>query len=150
MSSDPYNLNRFLQAQEAVYRTVVEELKSGCKRSHWMWFIFPQIEGLGFSPTARFYALSSLGEAADYFKHPVLGSRLLECTKLVNAVQGLTIRQILGSPDDLKFRSSMTLFALATEDNPLFLNALRKYYKGIPDRLTLDILGVKASIFPSA
>jgi len=114
-----------------------------------MWFIFPQIDGLGYSATARFYAISSLGEAADYLQHTILGQRLLECTELVNAVEGRAIRQILGSPDDLKFRSSMTLFALATEDNLMFLKALNKYYKGIPDRTTLDILGMakKASIF---
>jgi uncharacterized protein (DUF1810 family) len=151
MGSDSNNLDRFLKAQEPVYTRVLEELRSGCKRSHWMWYIFPQIAGLGYSPTARFYAISSLDEAVDYLDHPVLGARLKECTELVYAVEGLAIRQILGSPDDLKFRSSMTLFALATEDNHLFLDALRKYCKGIPDRTTLDILGMakKTSIFPS-
>jgi uncharacterized protein (DUF1810 family) len=116
-----------------------------------MWYIFPQIDGLGYSSTARFYAISSFNEASDYLKHPVLGARLKECTKLVNTSKGLTIRQVLGYPDDLKFRSCMTLFALATEDNHLFLDALDKYYKGIPDRTTLDILGMakKASIFRS-
>ena len=152
MESDRYNLNRFVKAQETVYSRVVEELQSGCKRSHWMWFIFPQIQGLGHSSMARFYAVSSLGEAADYVNHPILGVRLRECTELINAVQRLAIMKILGSPDDLKFRSSMTLFALATEDNRLFLDALRKYYKGVPDRTTLDILGMvkKASIFSAS
>ncbi len=151
MENDHYNLNRFLKAQEPVYSRVLQELKSGCKRSHWMWYIFPQIDGLGYSSTARFYAISSFNEAVDYLKHPVLGARLKECTELVNAVEELAIRQILGYPDDMKFRSCMTLFALVTEDNHLFLDALHKYYKGIPDRTTLDILGMtnKASIFHS-
>ncbi len=149
MRDDPYDLDRFLQAQEGVYPAAIRELAAGCKTSHWMWYIFPQVSGLGHSTMARYYALSSLSEAASYRKHPVLGSRLLECTKLVNAVQGRSIREILGYPDDLKFRSSMTLFALTTEDNLIFLEALRKYYKGIPDRTTLHILGMakKASLF---
>ena len=151
MASDTYNLDRFLKAQERVYPSVVRELADGRKRSHWMWYIFPQISGLGHSSTARLYSLESLAEARCYAIHPLLSARLLACTNLVNAVRGRPIRQILGSPDDLKFRSSMTLFALASEENHSFLEALRIYYKGIPDHLTLGILGMagQASVFNS-
>ena len=125
--SDPYDLQRFVDAQNPVYDKVRAELRDGSKRSHWMWFVFPQIEGLGFSPLARKFAISSLAEAAAYLQHPVLGPRLAECTELVNHVEGRTIEQIFGYPDDLKFRSSMTLFAQATTDNQVFKAALAKY-----------------------
>src|SRR3974390_3102694 len=108
--TDPFDLERFVDAQAPVYRQVLSELSHGRKQSHWMWFVFPQLAGLGHSAMAQRYALSSRKEAVAYLGHAILGPRLQECTALVNAVEGQTIRQILGSPDDLKFRSSMTLF----------------------------------------
>ena len=138
--SEPYDLQRFVDAQNPVYEKVHAELREGRKRSHWMWFIFPQIVGLGFSPLARRFAISSLSEAAAFLGHPILGPRLAECTRLVNLVAGRRIEQIFGYPDDLKFRSSMTLFAYATTDNRLFLDALRKYFAGEFDPATLTRL----------
>ena len=134
--SDSFNLRRFVDAQASVYPQVVAELSRGRKESHWMWFIFPQIEGLGFSPLARKFAISSLAEAAAYLAHPVLGSRLTECTRLVNLVEGRAIEQIFGYPDDLKLRSSMTLFAHAAPDNRVFTDALQKYFGGEFDPAT--------------
>lgn len=140
-ASDPYDLNRFIKAQAAVYPHVVAELRDGRKRSHWMWFVFPQLRGLGSSPTADRYGISSLGEAKGYLRHNVLGPRLYECTRLVNQVQGQSIGEIFGSPDDLKLCSSMTLFARATDDNQDFIALLDKYYDGRHDQLTLERLG---------
>ena len=137
---DIYDLGRFVNAQAAVYPQVVAELQAGEKRSHWIWFIFPQIKGLGRSPMAELYAIASLAEAQAYARHPLLGPRLHECTRLVNEVEGRTIHQILGNPDNLKFRSSMTLFARAAPANPLFQQALDKYFAGQPDSLTLQLL----------
>lgn len=137
---DPFDLKRFVDAQAPVYQRVVAELSRGRKQSHWMWFIFPQLAGLGFSEMAQRYAITSRDEAIAYLKHDVLEPRLLECTALVNAVEGKTIREILGSPDDLKFRSSMTLFA-AVSSNPAFPVAIAKYYGGVADRRTLELLG---------
>jgi uncharacterized protein (DUF1810 family) len=116
------------------------ELRAGSKRSHWIWFIFPQMKGLGHSAQADYYGIGSLEEAAAYLQHPVLGSRLEECARLVNLVEGRTIQQIFGSPDDLKFRSSMTLFARIAPENPAFAEALTKYFDGQPDPLTLELL----------
>jgi uncharacterized protein (DUF1810 family) len=138
--SDPYDLQRFVDAQNPVYDRVRTELQEGRKRSHWMWFIFPQIAGLGSSPLARRFAISSLSEAAAYLQHPVLGPRLAECTRLVNLIEGRSIEQIFGSPDDLKFRSSMTLFARASADNQVFADALQKYFNGEFDPATLERL----------
>jgi uncharacterized protein (DUF1810 family) len=138
--NDPYDLQRFIDAQNPVYDEVCSELRDGRKKSHWMWFVFPQIEGLGFNPLARKFAISSLAEAAAYLQHPVLGPRLAECTELVNHVEGRTIEQIFGYPDDLKFRSSMTLFAHATPDSRVFLDALQKYSKGEFDPATMERL----------
>ena len=135
--SDPYNLQRFVDAQNPVYDKVCSELRDGRKKSHWMWFIFPQVDGLGSSELARKFAISSLAEAAAYLAHPVLGSRLTECTRLVNLVEGRPIEQIFGFPDDLKFRSSMTLFVHATPDNRVFVDALQKYFGGEFDPATL-------------
>jgi uncharacterized protein (DUF1810 family) len=135
--SDPYDLQRFVDAQNAAYDKVCSELRDGRKKSHWMWFVFPQIEGLGSSPPARKFAISSLAEAAAYLTHPILGSRLAECTRLVNLIEGRPIEQIFGYPDDLKFRSSMTLFANATSDNRVFIDALQKYFSGEFDPATL-------------
>ncbi|MGL4264351.1 MAG: DUF1810 domain-containing protein [Afipia sp.] len=138
--SDPFDLQRFVDAQAPVYSRVVSELRAGRKQSHWMWFIFPQIEGLGHSAMAQRYAISSRAEALAYLDHPVLGPRLRECTALVNAVIGRGIHAILGSPDDMKFKSSMTLFAKVTADNADFAAALRKYYEGEFDAATIAAL----------
>ncbi|HEY2448580.1 MAG TPA: DUF1810 domain-containing protein [Mycobacterium sp.] len=136
-ASDPFDLQRFVDAQARVYPSVLDELRAGRKRSHWIWFVFPQIAGLGSSSTAAHYAISSIDEARAYLRHEVLGPRLRECTQLVNAVQGRSIGEIFGSPDDLKVRSSMTLFARATEDNADFVKLLARYYDGEEDALTL-------------
>jgi uncharacterized protein (DUF1810 family) len=140
MMSDPFNLQRFVDAQEPLFEHVTAELRAGLKRTHWMWFIFPQIRGLGFSRMAQHYAIASLQEAAAYLHHPVLGPRLRDCTRTVNEVQGRSIEQIFGDPDFRKFRSSMTLFARATSDNRTFLEALDKYHGGEPDGATLERL----------
>ncbi len=140
MASDPFDLKRFVDAQATVYRNVVEELRAGRKRSHWMWFVFPQLRGLGSSPTAVHYGISSLGEARAYLAHELLGPRLRECTRLVNDVQDRSAADIFGSPDDLKLRSSMTLFAHAIDDNGDFVALLDKYYGGRQDQLTLERL----------
>lgn len=138
--SDPFDLARFVQAQEPVLPQVRRELAAGAKRTHWMWFVFPQLAGLGYSAMARHYGIVSLAEACAYLAHPVLGARLLDCTSLVNAVEGRTIAQILGGPDDLKFRSSMTLFAAADPDAPVFREALSRYFGGVPDPRTTGLL----------
>jgi uncharacterized protein (DUF1810 family) len=138
--NDPHNLQRFVDAQDRVFEQVSSELREGRKRSHWMWFIFPQIEGLGHSHMARKYAIASRAEAAAYLEHPVLGPRLRECTRLVNLVEGRSIEEILGHPDDHKFRSSMTLFAHASADNQVFLDALAKYFKSEFDGATVERL----------
>ena len=134
---DPFNLRRFVDAQNPVYDQVRSELRQANKTGHWMWFIFPQIQGLGHSPLARKFAISSLDEANAYLQHSTLGPRLIECTRLVNESAGLTIQQIFGYPDDLKFRSCMTLFAHAKPDNRVFLDALQKYFGGEFDPLTI-------------
>ena len=134
-----FDLTRFIEAQEPVYAQVVRELAHGRKESHWMWFIFPQVSGLGFSPMARRFAIGSRQEAQDYLAHPLLGGRLSECTGLVLAVHDRTIHQILGAPDDVKFRSSMTLFS-AVSTLPIFAEALTKYFPQGSDPATLDIL----------
>jgi uncharacterized protein (DUF1810 family) len=137
---DPYDLQRFVDAQNLVYAEVREELAAGRKRGHWMWFIFPQIRGLGSSAMAQRFAISSLPEAEAYMRHPVLGQRLRETTRLVNGIDGRSIEDIFGYPDYLKFRSSMTLFARATGDNKVFIEALRKYFEGENDLDTLRLL----------
>lgn len=131
------DLQRFVQAQERVYESVLRELRAGYKASHWMWFVFPQIEGLGRSDMAIHFAIVSLEEAKAYLAHPILGPRLRECTALVNAVVGKTAREVFGHPDDLKFRSSMTLFALAAPDEEWFAAALCKYFNAEQDAATL-------------
>ena len=140
MKSDPFHLQRFVEAQEPVYAQVCAELRQGRKNSHWMWFFFPQIRGLGHSPAAQYYAISGQQEAAAYLRHPVLGARLQECTQLVNAVEGRTVEDIFGYPDDLKFRSSMTLFAQAAPEEEIFRLALEKYFDGQRDERTLELL----------
>lgn len=139
--SDAYDLQRFVEAQDPVFEQVRAELRAGRKTSHWMWFIFPQVRGLGHSPLACKFGIASLQEAKAYLEHPILGPRLRECTRLVNAVQGRSIEEIFGYPDDLKFRSSMTLFSEATADSQIFKDVLQKYFAGEPDRLTLQQLG---------
>ena len=138
--TDPYDLQRFVDAQEPVIAQVKTELRSGRKRSHWMWFVFPQVAGLGSSRMARRYAISSRDEAEAYLTHPVLGPRLRECTELVNGIDGGSATDVFGSPDDKKFRSSMTLFD-AVADNPTpFGTALDRYFDGEPDEKTLRFL----------
>jgi uncharacterized protein (DUF1810 family) len=137
MGVDPFHLERFVEAQDGVYESVCEELRRGEKRSHWMWFIFPQIRGLGRSPMAERFAIGSLEEARAYLGHEVLGARLRECTGLVNAVEGRSASEIFGFPDDLKFHSSMTLFARAGVGDDLFREALRQYFAGKEDEVTV-------------
>lgn len=139
-SDDPFNLKRFLLAQDRIYPHVLSELRAGQKVSHWMWFIFPQIRGLGRSPISIEYAISSRDEARTYWQHPVLGPRLKECTGLVLLVEGRSAFEIFDEPDDMKFRSSMTLFAQVAGDDEIFQRALDKYFEGAPDQLTLDRL----------
>jgi uncharacterized protein (DUF1810 family) len=139
-NDDNYDLNRFTSAQHEVYSRVLEELKSGMKRTHWMWFIFPQIHGLGQSTTAVYYAIKSMEEAREYLRHPLLGSRLLECAEAVLAIEGRSASQIFGYPDDLKLKSSMTLFASVADSSPLFVRVLDKYFQGERDARTLQIL----------
>jgi uncharacterized protein (DUF1810 family) len=139
-SFDPFDLERFVEAQGPVMEQVRSELRVGRKRGHWMWFIFPQIRGLGSSATAVHYAIASREEAAAYLKHPVLGPRLVDCTRLVLAVRGRTSGEIFGDVDSMKFRSSMTLFAAATLRETAFEEALQKYFDGVEDALTLEIL----------
>lgn len=137
---DHFDLARFVTAQDEVYVQVLAELRAGRKRTHWMWFVFPQIKGLGGSPMAQRFAISGREEAAAYLAHPLLGPRLHECTKLVVAAPNQSIESILGHPDDLKFRSSMTLFARTAADNANFVAALDKFYGGELDPLTLERL----------
>jgi uncharacterized protein (DUF1810 family) len=132
-----YNLERFVTAQDGVYNTVRSELRGGRKRSHWMWFIFPQMEGLGSSEMARKYAIRSSDEAAAYLAHPVLGARLRECAELVLAIEDTAIGDIFDSPDDLKFHSCMTLFADVAPDEAVFQANLDKYFDGMPDPGTM-------------
>ena len=136
--SDRYDLQRFVEAQGGVYEQVCAELRAGRKRSHWMWFVFPQIRGLGSSPMAMQYAISSLEEAKAYLGHAVLGARLRECAGIVVGLDGKTVEAIFGYPDDLKFHSSMTLFAQVEESGGVFGEALKKYFGGEMDRGTLE------------
>jgi uncharacterized protein (DUF1810 family) len=138
---DPYHLQRFVDAQASCFEQVKSELAAGKKRTHWMWFIFPQLEGLGSSPMAQRFAISGIDEAKAYLAHRVLGDRLRDCTALVNAVSSRSVEDIFGYPDDLKFHSSVTLFAQAShpEDN-VFNEALKKYFNGLTDKNTTDRL----------
>jgi uncharacterized protein (DUF1810 family) len=133
-------LDRFVIAQESIFKQVLSELRAGAKMGHWMWFVFPQIRGLGRSPTSIEYAISSLDEAQAYLQHPVLGPRLKECTQVVLDVDGRSATDIFGTPDDVKFRSSMTLFAQVSRDDDIFHRALQKYFEGVSDQLTLGRL----------
>lgn len=137
---DPFNLRRFVSAQDPVYDRVLEELRSGRKQSHWMWFVFPQIHGLGQSEISRRFAITSRAEAEAYLHHPVLGPRLETCTQLVNEAQGRSAHDIFGSPDNMKFHSCMTLFAVVSSDDSIYRQALAKYFAGSPDPATMDRL----------
>lgn len=139
--NDPYSLQRFVEAQQAVYPQALAEMQAGRKRSHWMWFVFPQIEGLGHSEMAQRYAISDTEHARAYLAHPLLGPRLQECTRALLQHIERPAREILGTPDDLKFRSSMTLFAAVADEPALFERALEAFFEGKPDRLTLERLG---------
>jgi uncharacterized protein (DUF1810 family) len=140
MQDDPYDLGRFLEAQEASYQHALSELRAGQKRSHWSWYILPQVLGLGSSPLSVRFAIRSLAEAKAYLEHPVLGPRLRECVAAMNSHTGLSARQILGEIDAQKFRSCLTLFARADSSEPGFGDALSKYFSGRPDAATLSIL----------
>ncbi len=141
MPSDPFHLQRFLDAQASTYTQAQSELAAGQKRSHWMWFIFPQIQGLGSSSMAQRYAISGLAEARAYLAHTTLGPRLQHCTALVNATENRSLEQIFGYPDDLKFHSSITLFAQAAEPaDTVFATALNRFFSGKPDAATLSRL----------
>jgi uncharacterized protein (DUF1810 family) len=138
--ADPFDLRRFVDAQNRVYDTVLAELRNGAKRSHWIWFVFPQLRGLGHSPTAERFGISSLDEARAYLAHPVLGQRLRECARLVARIDGRSADDIFGWPDNLKVRSSMTLFARATDDDAQFRAVLEKFYNGEEDAATVELL----------
>lgn len=141
VAADPYNLERFIEAQRGVYEQACAELRLGRKTGHWMWFIFPQITGLGFSATSQRYAIQSLDEARAYLEHPVLGPRLREICGILNRIEQKTAHEIFDSPDDMKLRSSVTLFAHATEDKSVFLEVLRKYFGGVEDERTVGLIG---------
>lgn len=136
-----HDLNRFISAQERSYDAALREIKAGHKRTHWMWYIFPQIAGLGFSSTAQFYAISSMQEAKDYYAHPVLGKRLVEISEALLTLDTDDAGAVMGYPDDLKLRSSMTLF-LAASGDAVFQKVLDKFYSGKPDSKTLSIIGL--------
>ena len=138
--NDPFDLQRFVDAQDPMYATVCAELRRGRKEEHWMWFVFPQLRGLGSSPMANRFGISSRAEAEAYLRHPVLGPRLRQCAELVNLVEGRAIEEIFGYPDHLKFRSSMTLFAQVATNNEVFASAIRKYFSGQYDPQTLGRL----------
>ena len=139
-SNDHFDLTRFITAQEMVYSRVLFELRNGRKRTHWMWFIFPQIDGLGNSSTTKHYAIKSIEEAQEYLNHPVLGKRLKECAETVLAIEGRTISEIFGYPDDMKLKSSMTLFSSLADSDHVFISVLNKYFNGESDIRTLNLL----------
>jgi len=142
MQSDK-NLNRFTKAQEGIYETALFELRNGWKQSHWMWFIFPQIDGLGKSDTTRYYAIKNKEEAQLYLNHPLLGARLLECSKAVLEIEGRTVSDIFGYPDDMKFKSSMTLFAAVASPASVFEQALDIFFSGAKDGKTLELMHIQ-------
>ena len=148
-TDDPYDLNRFLRAQEDDYGQALSEIKSGQKRTHWMWYILPQIDGLAFSSTSKHYAIKSVAEAKAYLAHPVLGPRLRECAEAAVGVEGRSAEAIFGSPDDLKLRSCATLFACVSPPGSVFDRLLAKYYGGERDGKTLRLLGLDRGPGPS-
>ena len=139
-AADPHNLQRFVDAQEASFTSALAELKQGRKRGHWIWFVFPQLKGLGHSANSEFYGISGLAETATYLKHPVLGPRLIECVQAVNSVERRSATEIFGEVDAMKFRSSLTLFAKAASSEPVFTQALQKYFNGEFDPVTMSVL----------
>jgi uncharacterized protein (DUF1810 family) len=139
--ADEFNLNRFVSAQEPVYDAVLRELEAGEKTSHWMWFIFPQLRGLGRSSTASFYGIASEAEASAYWRHPLLGKRLADCCSAILRIERKTALEVFGSPDDMKLRSSMTLFERAVPGEPVFAQVLKRYFNGHRDARTLELLG---------
>ena len=141
-ANDPHDLGRFVRAQEGVYPQALAEIRAGEKRSHWMWFTFPQYDGLGFSSTSKRYAIKSLAEAEAYLRHPVLGPRLVECAEAALGVEGRSAAEIFDSPDDMKLRSSATLFAQVSPPESVFHRLLEKYFDGEPDQKTLRLIGV--------
>lgn len=140
-TSNTIDLSRFTTAQESIYDSVLAELRNGRKRTHWMWYIFPQLDGLGFSATSKYYAIKSIEEARQYLNHPVLGRRLLECSEAVLAVEGRSVAEIFGYPDSLKLKSSMTLFTYVAAPGSVFARILDKYFNEEQDTLTLQLLG---------
>jgi uncharacterized protein (DUF1810 family) len=146
VGGDPHNLGRFVQAQEGVYEQALAEISSGKKQSHWMWYIFPQFDGLGFSATSKRYSIKSVAEAEAYLGHPVLGPRLVECAEAALRVQGRTAFAVFGSPDDLKLRSCATLFARVSAPGSVFDQLLDKYFQGERDGKTLRLLGIAPDV----
>jgi uncharacterized protein (DUF1810 family) len=144
-AADPFDLTRFIHAQERDYEQAISEIRSGRKRSHWMWYIFPQFEGLGFSPTSRDYAIKSIAEAEAYLRHPVLGPRLLECVRATLGLEGRSASDVFGSPDDMKLRSCATLFASVSPTESIFEQILDKYFGGRRDEKTVELLGRRSS-----
>ncbi len=139
--NDPYDLRRFVDAQSSAYDRALSEIRSGQKRTHWMWYVFPQYDGLGRSPTAQRFAIKSLEEAEAYLRHPILGSRLVECAEALLGVEGRSAHEIFGSPDDVKLRSSATLFSRVGSPESAFHRILDRYFAGQPDRGTLELIG---------
>ncbi|MEP0872273.1 DUF1810 domain-containing protein [Trichocoleus desertorum AS-A10] len=139
-AGDPYDLNRFVQAQERDYERALSEVKNGRKRSHWMWYIFPQFDGLGFSATSKRYAIKSVAEAKAYLSHPILGPRLIACAEAALSVEGRTAHEIFGSPDDMKLKSCATLFAYVSPEGSVFEQVLNKFFHGDRDQTTLNLL----------
>ena len=148
-SADPFDLNRFLRAQEVTYAQALSEISSGRKRTHWMWFIFPQIVGLGSSEMARRFAINSIAEAEAYLRHPVLGPRLVECAAAALAAPGRSAREIFGQPDDMKLRSSATLFALVSPAESVFHRLLDRFFSGEGDPRTLQLLNPPMGRWPA-
>lgn len=144
LNDDPFDLNRFLQAQKADYETALQEIRAGQKRSHWIWYIFPQFEGLGFSSTSQHYAIKSAEEAKAYLVHPNLGARLLECAEAVLAVENRTATEIFGSTDAQKLKSCATLFAQVSPSDPVFERLIEKYSQGQRDQKTLELLNTRS------
>jgi uncharacterized protein (DUF1810 family) len=145
MPDHPFDLGRFTKAQEDIYERALAELRAGRKRSHWMWYVFPQFDGLGFSSTTKWYSIKSLEEARQYLSHPVLGPRLEECVGAILAVDGRSAAEIFGSPDDMKLQSSLTLFACVSGPGSPFVLALDKYFHGQKDTRTLELLDKSGS-----
>jgi uncharacterized protein (DUF1810 family) len=145
-SNDPYNLTRFVRAQDHAYAQALSEIRNGRKRTHWMWYIFPQLDGLAFSSTSKYYSIKSVAEAKAYLDHPLLGPRLLECAEAVLRVEGRSATEIFGSPDDLKLRSCATLFSRVSPRDSVFERLLAKYYPGEPDGRTLQLLGIAPGV----